>query len=135
MSVDIRWIDENKNIKNTTVATPSDIPTPVMYLGYSMFDFTLRNSDGFIDLTNSTYSAFYSAILTNFGKNHMDVAIRISARIIRATMISPSAISFSIGANQGLLTFGPSSIILSDVITSGMNTGDTGLIIVEYSPA
>lgn len=74
MSTTIKWYDDDKNRKSTTVATPSDIPSVPSVPTVNKSD--LRNFVGFFDDLSSRFRAF-GHFLDVIAQNTSDASVSV----------------------------------------------------------
>lgn len=93
MSTNIRWFDENKNERNTTVAVPSDIPTipSVPKITYDTFTINLnKQSTGVytVSFTEGNSTNFQNLIRTHVADPHYSVTLVIASLSRRWSLIN-----------------------------------------------
>lgn len=78
MSTNIRWFDENKNERNTTVAVPSDIPTipTINKINYKTYRISIASSGGTVSFVQGTSTDFRNDLSTYKTRNHFSLTLK-----------------------------------------------------------
>lgn len=113
MSTNIRWFDENKNERNTTVAVPSDIPTipSVPKITYDTFTVNLnQQSSGVytVTFTQGTYDDLENSYTAHRIEPHFNVSLLVNistARVYRWSLINfmgPTLYFYGTASSSGI---------------------------------